>query len=901
MLRHFIRSLLASLCMCSLVFPMRQVVQVALARTMSQSAAMHNSLTARCPVLSTLIALNITDVLLEEHGNNSVENITKDFCDKKQQNTMVDHEALEDLSKKGKDNSPNLYVKLNPDLVGTNWKNETSVLTDQELFSCDRDAGQRAQYVSDKLYKYNLAELNDNRLLAMQSQVCIASREQRRNAENKAHTLLQPCSGLSNYELRNKKFETEKVIPELKTEFQSLIQKDARIDFFVNHEKHGDLGRAMLSDLSSKLTQEECFLVDKALGLKSEIAAREAAAESIEYQIKQSEYKIASNIEQASIQILEKEILPDLLSKKDSITSSIMKCEHELAQIKSEWKDIDNQVNVLRNSGWVRHKDAKIKNLEAQKKPLDIKCKELEKELASLQCDLRENNVHIQHAQKSIDDKKQIELQEAQLEKERQEQKAKLLQEQEKQDQAVRLAQEQYEYECGREREQEFVHFYDGSLQRQYESLNFDPANCPNKMLEENWSQRQEALDKTIEQNYMQSEQEFLLSPQILGYLKAYNIDYKEYQTCSGTALQHQFHGEICNIISQAASLQLETSYQNNLLNGVVYFVDAAHDANKNQQLLLVSQLLDSDFIILKLSRAIIKDPISFIEAFVSGVADSAAGLGHMAINPAETCKHLAKGIYFILETVAVNDPENLLRNPEIFQSLRDQRNAEIAAGLKNLGQEMNNATELEQFKALVRFGADCCIPHKILQGIGSICGGIIAEAKIMRTLEGAASMLEQDLKFQEIAEEIALATEKGEKLAQKSIGKQLVTELLEAEKPLDTAVTNVAGNSAEAIEKFNQTLKDLLKDLVRDQTKSNSLKQYFKNGSYNDAIKDFYSLQPSNVRKLPKGKEGLHGILADGREINVRLESSAKTPTLEIVKSGGGGMRIKIRYEYKT
>ena len=96
-------------------------------------------------------------------------------------------------------------------------------------------------------------------------------------------------------------------------------------------------------------------------------------------------------------------------------------------------------------------------------------------------------------------------------------------------------------------------------------------------------------------------------------------------------------------------------------------------------------------------------------------------------------------------------------------------------------------------------------------------------------------------------------------------------------------------------------------------KTTTGRAKQYIKNGCYEDAVKDFYSLNPSNVKKI-SGKEGLHGILPDGRSVNVRLDSNYKVsistmeniklgntaPTIEIMKPGGSGTRIKIRYENK-
>lgn len=97
-------------------------------------------------------------------------------------------------------------------------------------------------------------------------------------------------------------------------------------------------------------------------------------------------------------------------------------------------------------------------------------------------------------------------------------------------------------------------------------------------------------------------------------------------------------------------------------------------------------------------------------------------------------------------------------------------------------------------------------------------------------------------------------------------------------------------------------TVEDLLKIYPekKDQPKkpkSIILQGY---GGYPQAVKDFYRLNPTHVRKNPK-KEGLIGVLPDGRHINVRVESSGNVPTLEIGridKKNRDEKKIKIRYQ---
>ncbi len=183
-----------------------------------------------------------------------------------------------------------------------------------------------------------------------------------------------------------------------------------------------------------------------------------------------------------------------------------------------------------------------------------------------------------------------------------------------------------------------------------------------------------------------------------------------------------------------------------------------------------------------------------------------------------------------------------------------------------------------------------------------------------MRTLEGVAGMLEE----QGVTQEIIQAVEKAEITVQENVTKSLSAELVNAETNVAKSTKTVSGSKAtqeleNISQKTLQSIKDILKDAVPGEVTSGKARQYIKNGCYEDAIKDFYSLNPSNVKKIPR-KEGLLGTLPDGRSINVRLESTYTTsiptteimkscntaPTIEIMKPGGHGTRIKIRYENK-
>lgn len=96
------------------------------------------------------------------------------------------------------------------------------------------------------------------------------------------------------------------------------------------------------------------------------------------------------------------------------------------------------------------------------------------------------------------------------------------------------------------------------------------------------------------------------------------------------------------------------------------------------------------------------------------------------------------------------------------------------------------------------------------------------------------------------------------------------------------------------------KTVEDILKN-AEPEDLTTQTKKYKKPGNYDDAVKDFESLNPSNVKTITNGKnEGKYGILPDGRDVIVRLRSQDGRPTLEI-QYPNSNKKIKIRYGNKN
>lgn len=95
------------------------------------------------------------------------------------------------------------------------------------------------------------------------------------------------------------------------------------------------------------------------------------------------------------------------------------------------------------------------------------------------------------------------------------------------------------------------------------------------------------------------------------------------------------------------------------------------------------------------------------------------------------------------------------------------------------------------------------------------------------------------------------------------------------------------------------KTVEEIVGEAKKIEAKSTQVKQFAKPGGFPEAIKDFESLKPSNVREIKNGNTGFIGDLPDGRTVNVRLGSSDKRPTLEI-QNKSRTKYTKIRYGNK-
>ena len=91
-----------------------------------------------------------------------------------------------------------------------------------------------------------------------------------------------------------------------------------------------------------------------------------------------------------------------------------------------------------------------------------------------------------------------------------------------------------------------------------------------------------------------------------------------------------------------------------------------------------------------------------------------------------------------------------------------------------------------------------------------------------------------------------------------------------------------------------SKSLRDVLSGAAKGRATKGKSSQYTKSGVYNEAMEDFKSLNPTDIKQSGKT---MIGKLEDGRTVNVRPHSSEGSATLDVYNPKNG-THIKIRYK---
>ncbi len=781
MLKTMKKALLLSLCISSFIFSMGQIAQSALTNAFSKSQiaqlvvskminqyrSFSNSPIVKCPGIPLVLTLQMANQTVKiETVNVPIKQESMQITSDSQDSIVIESQDISTNSEVSSDikqikllnqNIPSYCIDLRPDQQTHDW--QPSSTADNVQARQSYNATQAAQHVSEIIRRDRSEQEKDACFAKIKSEASSFFSNYQAIVQDRAYKFVDSSSSLSHQETVNKKAILEQELYPKEKALSEFIKKDPNFKDLLELIRNGSEDGTIRHDILEKLKTEDQYKALKFLNLNAEIEATKIAIQKCNCMIARPEQEsrdFVAKLEIASVDEIEK-IKQDLIAEKDALTSSFIEKNNERDYKDNELKAINFELALLNKKSWFakaggwaysffKSNDTK-NNLANNKIKVIAEQQKIVREIELLSNERVKNDSQIRYVQNILNEKKEFELQEAQFLQEK----------------------------------QEALAVHEQIVKDQHDTCNFDSANCPDLDLEPQWAQRQEALIQTIDQGYAQYYQEYNLDPRTIAYLASCGIDYKEFQSFSGTALQQQLHAEICDNLSQAATTQTQLPYQNNLLTSVVDFADAAHYANKNNQVLLASQLLDVNCYLLKVNHQIItsilNDPIAYVKAAVSGIENGTLEALNMAAHPSETIKGLGKTLYYVLETASLNFSEVVQQHPEVLEPIRDQRNAEIAQGLKHLGEKFENARGPERFEALVEFGTNFVVSGKIIQAVGGVCGAIKSNATVLRTIEGAASMIEDE----KIVEQVIQATEKVEVAVQENIAKNVTTELVEA------------------------------------------------------------------------------------------------------------------------
>ncbi len=574
----------------------------------------------------------------------------------------------------------------------------------------------------------------------------------------------------------------------LKSELQSLNRPNRVISEDVSYLDLNVFFEKMYYSNRSNWTDPDYTYALRAYELKSEIAAIENAIQvctSIIDAFKNEINNFESALQNLSIEKIEQEVILSLTKQKEEVDRDVAANKAMLNIKNNEVKDIENELNSYKKKLFIRK--SVVKNLESK---LEIAKTEQGQAKEDFQLAYEEQQKYKKELELAQDicNTKKIELQEQR-----------------------------------KKEEKEIIALHHQAVQEQHEACIFDSSNCRDSNLVNQLVERQNALSESKEQDYQQYNKQYTLDQTTSAFLATCGIDSEKFKNCLGTSLQQHFHTKVCDFLSEASRLQTEFDYQRNLQAGIVEFANIAHDANKDNQILLTSQLLDVCFYISKLQDEIYNEVMSYAQAAMHGIYNG-------SVNTFCTPVYLAEAVYYAVETAALNFPgfsgevvtgsevyDTLLdkKSEEFYESKKVQRNAEVVDALKCLGNKISYISETlalnfsqeaviypeiygpmrnqrnaeiaeewgkitgpEKFEKAIEFGSYVALP-KLLNSIGRICGFTAEGTSTLRALKDSVVMVES----QGVNEEIIQTVEKIRISAQKDIAKNLSSKLIEADK----------------------------------------------------------------------------------------------------------------------
>ena len=392
---------------------------------------------------------------------------------------------------------------------------------------------------------------------------------------------------------------------------------------------------------------------------------------------------------------------------------------------------------------------------------------------------------------------------------------------------------------------------------------------------------REEALELAGLEGYMQYDQSYELDEITRGYLLYQNISYIEYLHCYGTALQQQYHKEVCDIFTQAAHQhlnienRLQHQYQSPVLEHATNFAQAAQQTNQKDWTSVTGVLTGIGMLCVDLCKEVYSRPLEYARAIAQGTFESAYDFGYMMLRPDKALYGLGQMLFYILETAALIEASDEF--PDYAGPKLQQRKDQITAALSAMQQEFVHADGPARVKVITKFGADFYLPGKLTHAAGYLIGGISSRARGMRTLEGVSSLLDESLITAETAEKI----HEIEVVTQQGFTQKIVVEFMEA----DSTITKAAKFSLRPLNVIIDEVKKLggviplhCKELMKEfKTALKQLEQQLQNKQLN-TLQKLYGSQVIDNRRINVSLKHIFNF-----ELNLKKSKRYKGYVLDI------------------
>lgn len=389
-------------------------------------------------------------------------------------------------------------------------------------------------------------------------------------------------------------------------------------------------------------------------------------------------------------------------------------------------------------------------------------------------------------------------------------------------------------------------------MQVKYDRYKADLQDCPHQLLEQQYEQRQQALLQTQQEQYQQREKKYDIDAHTIGYLSAHGVSIASFQNFYGTALQHQFHHEICTQLQQLSQLSRAVTSPYNLLSSVVHFADGASDSNRMEHIALTSQLINTNFWLLEFAGRYAQSAKICLPIMARAGESSVTEFYHMLRHPYDTVDGLVGAMCDLIELSVYND----LDAPEIFADVRDEKNEKARVAIMHMAHAFADSSPEQKVELLSRCVADFCMPHKIMQGLGTFLGVVRTQARFMRTLEAVASCVSEELGASQVAQEVALAAAELEVTMQEHIAQKFASEMMQTERHVPPPSTGSIARSLKSImaETLQHTGIPLHRlDLYQEvKTKLEEIKQLV-NKILTEQLKEKYELRVTYEKGIRK------------------------------------------------